>query len=524
MTSGQRSILWVDDEIDLLRPHILYLRGKGYRVTPASNGRDALELIEQEEFDVVLLDEMMPGMGGLAVLEGIQRRRPGLAVIMITKSEEENLMNEALGRRITDYLIKPVHPSQIWLACKKVFESGALARGTAVRDYVRERGREPEVPPEQLGWTQWTEAYLRAARWELELDALREEGLHAAHRSHVAEMNRHFCRFVEASYRGWIERAPGDRPLLSPEVVPQRVIPLLRQGEKVALVVIDCLRLDQWLMCEPLLAPEFRIRRETACSILPSATPYARNAIFSGLYPREIAARHPEFWREAQAEDTGKNRFERELLLQQLARHGASEKRVQYVKIVSRADAEEFERQVGSYADLDLVALVFTFVDAFTHGRGRDAILAEFAHDVGALRAHMATWFERSVVRSAIRSMGRQGRTTIVTTDHGNLQVQRAAAVRADRETSTGVRFKFGHALNCDPEEAVRLRDPEAFGLPTDRMMKTYLFAKEDRFFVYPRNRYEHERALRGSFQHGGISLEEMIVPLAVLQPQRPGG
>jgi CheY-like chemotaxis protein len=521
MASTERSILWVDDEIDLLRPHILYLRGKGYRVTPISNGQDALELLLRDDFDVILLDEMMPGMGGLTVLEEIQRQRPGQAVIMITKSEEENLMNEALGRRITDYLIKPVHPSQIWMAIKKVLDARALERGTAVRDYVRERGRVPEVPLEQLAWTPWTEAYRRAVRWELELDALREEGLGEAHRAHLTEMNRHFCRFVEASYRGWVERSPGDRPLLSPDFVPERVVPVLRRGEKAALIVIDCLRLDQWLACEPLLAPEFRVRTETACSILPSATPYARNAIFSGLMPGRIAAKHPEFWREAQQDDTGKNRFERELLLEQLARHGLGSKRVQYVKVVSRGDAEEFQRQVGSFADLDLVALVFTFVDAFTHGRGRDAILAEFAHNVGAMRAHMATWFERSVVRNAIQAMGRQGRTTIVTTDHGNLQVQRAATVRADRETSTGVRFKFGHALNCDPEEALRLRDPDAFGLPQDRLMKTYLFAKEDRFFVYPKNRYEHERVLRGSFQHGGISLEEMIVPLATLTPQR---
>jgi DNA-binding response OmpR family regulator len=523
MPPEARTILWVDDEIDLLRPHILYLRGKGYRVTPVSNGQDALELFEREDFDIVLLDEMMPGMGGLAVLEGIQQRRLGQAVIMITKSEEENLMNEALGRRITDYLIKPVHPSQIWMAIKKVLESRELERGTAVRDYVRERGREPAIPFERLAWSQWTEEYLRAARWELELEAVAEEGLRQAHRAHLAEMNRHFCRFVEAGYRGWVERTPGDRPLLSPEFVPARVVPLLREGRKVALIVIDCLRLDQWMFCEPILAPEFRIRREAACAILPTATPYARNAIFSGLYPREISVRHPEFWREAQQDETGKNRFERELLLQLLAREGLGSKRVQYVKVVSRADAEEFERQVGSYGDQDLVALVFTFVDAFTHGRSRDAILAEFATDAGALRAHLATWFERSVVLSAIRAMGRQGRVTIVTTDHGNVQVNRPAQVRADRETSTGVRFKFGHALNADPEQALRLRDPDSFGLPTDRLMKTYIFAKEDHFFVYPHNRYEHERALRGSFQHGGISLEEMIVPLATLQPLRSG-
>ncbi len=514
-----RRILWVDDEIDLLRPHILYLEGKGYQVTPVSNGYDALELADRERFDLLLLDEMMPGMGGLAVLEAIKERHPELSVIMITKSEEEHIMNEALGRKIADYLIKPVNPSQIFLACKKIFEAPSLERGTAVRDFVRQLEFERGAPLAGFSWSDWSAAYMRAARWGLELEAIEETDLQDAHRAQLDEFNRHFARFVSEGYREWVAAPASGRPLFSPEIVPARIAPLLQGGGRAALIVIDCLRMDQWLVFAPLLARDFRVTTEAACSILPTATPYSRNAIFSGLYPREIASRFPDFWQEAQIDETGKNRFERELLARLLARHGVAEQRIQYAKIASRPDAEELGRRMGSMADCDLVALVFTFVDTVTHGRGRDAILAEFAHDAAGLRAHLGTWFERSVLREAIREMGRQKRTVIVTTDHGNVQVRRPARVRADRHASSGVRFKFGKALRAESDQALLVEDPRAFGLPAGGLLKTYLFAREDYFLIYPTNQHSYERLLRESFQHGGISLEEMVVPLATLLP-----
>jgi len=342
MAVQRQRILWVDDEIDLLRPHILYLEGKGYQVTALSNGFDALELAEREEFDLVLLDEMMPGLGGLSVLETLKERHPGLPVIMITKSEEEHLMNEALGRKIDDYLIKPVNASQIFLACKKLFEARSLERGTSVRQYVRELGRGRGAPLDRFDWTGWTEAWRRAARWDLELEAIEETGLRDAHRAQVEELNRHFGRFVTAGYAEWLAARAG-RPLLSHEIVPERIVPLLGAGRRAALIVIDCLRMDQWLVFEPVLAEEFRVATEAACSILPTATPYSRNAIFSGILPRDLARQYPDFWREAQGEEgeTSKNRFERELLARLLARHGIAEQRIQYMKIVTRQDAED---------------------------------------------------------------------------------------------------------------------------------------------------------------------------------------
>ncbi len=518
MATNRQSILWVDDEIDLLKPHILYLEGLGYQVTAVTNGVDALDLVGRERFDVVLLDEMMPGMGGLEVLEGIKEHSPRLPVIMITKSEEENLMNEALGHKISDYLIKPVNPSQIHLACKKLFESADLQRGQAVRDYVREMGQGVEAT-DAADWRSWADLYLRAMRWDLELDRIAEEDLRQAHGSRLAEMNRNFGRFIEANYRGWVQRTPQGRPTLSPDVVPRTVIEPLRQREKAALIVVDCLRLDQWLLLESVLPGGLQVDLELACSILPTMTAYARNAIFSGLYPRDIARTYPGFWSETQADDLGKNRFEREMLMAMLQREGIAAEQVVYRKIVDRSDAEGLTRQMGSFADIDFVALVFTFVDTFAHGRSRDAIVAEFAQDVSALRAHLRTWFERSVVLEVIREMARQGRRTVVTTDHGNTQVRRPALVRGDRATSGGVRAKVGKALGCDAQEALLVREPAAFGLPEGGLMKNYIFAREDRFFVYSRHRHEHERQLRGTFQHGGISMEEMILPLATLRP-----
>ncbi len=519
MPAKRQRILWVDDEIDLLRSHILYLEEKGYRVTPVSNGRDALDLVSQETFDVVLLDEMMPGMGGLEVLEAIKASAPRLPVVMITKSEEENLMNEALGHKISDYLIKPVNPSQIFLACKKLFEAEDLEHGTTVRDYVRELGGLRAEPPSQLSWDGWTEHYLRSIRWDLQLDKIEEPDLRASHRTHLDDLNRGFSRYVEASYRGWLEQAPAGRPLLSPDILPQCIAPHLRDGRKVALLVVDCLRLDQWLAMEPLLPADVRVDLTPVGSILPTATAYARNAIFSGLFPRDLARTHPEFWNEVQNDNVGKNRFEEQMLTRALERLQLSPSGVHYRKIVTRGDADALTRQMGSLAARGLVALVFTFVDTFAHGRSRDAILAEFAHDVGALRAHLRTWFERSVLLAAIREMLRQGRTVVLTTDHGNIQVRRPSLVRGDRETSAGVRFKVGRALGCDPDSAVLVRDPHTFGLPAGGLLKNYIFAKEDHFFVFSRRRHDYERQIRDSFQHGGISMEEMIIPLVTLRP-----
>jgi DNA-binding response OmpR family regulator len=515
-----RRILWVDDEIDLLKPHRLFLESRGYVVVPASNARDALELIERERFDLVLLDEMMPGMGGLSFLEVLQEKRPYLPVIMITKSEEEDLMNQAIGKRITDYLIKPVHPSQIHLACKKVFERREIEREQRVRDYVRDLAQISSLPVSEFAWEDWTQLYLRMVRWDLELLRLEDAALRQTHQDHLASLNRDFCRFVESRYRGWIESAPGGRPLLSPDVVEQRVLPLLREGHKTALVVIDCMRLDQWLALEPLLVEFFDCRLELYASILPTATPYARNAIFSGLFPLDLARRYPDYWLEARDTEFSRNRYEKVLLRNLLERHGLAVDGLQYLKVTNREEAAQVARQAGSLADLDLCAMVFTFVDALSHGRSESELLQELAPDEDALRSHLRTWFAHSTLLQTLRTFAQRGMRVVVTTDHGSVRVRRGIQVRANRETSTGVRYKYGDNLVCDERAAIHLRDPQAFRLPVDGLVKHYLVAKEDYFFLYPNNFRKYERLFRDTFQHGGVSLEEMVLPLATLTPR----
>ena len=515
-----RKILWVDDEIDLLKPHLLYLRGKGYDVVPSSNGRDALDRLSREPFDLILLDEMMPGMGGVDFLDALKEQDPHLPVIMITKSEEEDLMNQAIGRRITDYLIKPVNPSQIWLACKRVFESRDIERNQRVRGYVEDLSRIQTLATDGFDWEDWTRLYLKMVRWDLELLRVEDSTLRQAHLDRLSDLNKEFCRFVEIRYRGWVEQAPRERPTLSPDILEQKVLPLIREGKRVSLVVIDCMRLDQWLVLETLLHDFYQCDLDLYASILPTATPYARNAIFSGLFPMEIARRYPEYWQEAQHTETSKNRYEKVLMKNFLERSGVSTDGLQYVKIYNRNEAIEFARQIGTLASLPLTALVFTFVDALSHGRSQSELLQELAPDEDALRSHLRTWFSHSILMETLQTFAARGVHVVLTTDHGSVMVRRATRVRANRETSTGVRYKFGDNLQCDERAAIHVRDPQSFKLPLDGLVKHYILAKENYYFLYPNNYHKYERLFRGSFQHGGVSLEEMVLPVATLTPR----
>jgi CheY-like chemotaxis protein len=515
-----RRILWVDDEIDFLKPHMLYLKGKGYDVFPCSNARDALDLLVHERYDLILLDEMMPGMGGLDFLDALKETDPYLPVVMITKSEEEDVMNEAIGRRITDYLIKPVNPSQIWLACKKVFDRRDIEREQRIRDYMEDFAKIQSLSTDGFGWDDWTKLYLKMVRWDLELLQAEDHALRHAHQGRISALNREFCRFVEAHYRGWVEQAAGQRPLLSTDIVEQKVLPLIREGKKVSLVVIDCMRLDQWLVLEPLVNEFFQSDLELFSSILPTATLYSRNAIFSGLFPMDIARRFPDYWQEAQETETGRNRYEKDLLKSLLDRSGVSSEALQYVKVYNRTEAQELSRNLGSLADLRLSALVFTFVDALSHSRSQSEILQELAPDEDALRSHLRTWFSHSILKETLAALAGRGVHVVICTDHGSVMVKKPTLVRARRETSTAVRYKFGDNLQCDERAAVHIRDPRVFKLPLDSLIKHYILAKEHYFFLYPNNYHKYERIFRGTFQHGGISLEEMVLPLVTLTPR----
>jgi len=520
MPNMNRRILWADDEIDMLRPHILYLQSKGFDVRPVSNGEDAVELAGKERFDVVLLDEMMPGMGGLATLEALQNASPGLPVIMVTKSEEEHLMDTALGKRVSDYLTKPVNPSQIFLSIKKVLESETLQRTQKTRDYVAEFNRLLTLRHGDLDWKDWLSLYSGVVEWDLELREMQNESLFQSHLDQKVQLNREFGRFVEGHYRAWAGRSRAERPPLSIDVIPEWVLPPIRQGRRVALVVIDCMRLDQWRMLEPLVAPYFDVRTDLYYSILPTATPYSRNAIFSGLFPAEIRSRHPEWWLEDAPKESSRNRFERELMEEQLQRHGVPPDSFRYQKVYTEQEGNLLRRKVGTWGNIQILAFVFNFLDMLAHGHSESEILHELAPDEEALRRLLQSWFQHSVLFEVLRILSRQDTTVIVTSDHGLVHCKRPAVVLGNRETSTSIRFKYGDNLVVEEGQAVHIKRPTDFQLPPGSLTKQYVLAKENFFFVYPTNQHHYERQFRGTFQHGGVSLEEMVLPVTTLTPR----
>jgi CheY-like chemotaxis protein len=520
MSPTDRKILWADDEIDLLKSHILLLESKGYRVTSVSNGSDAVACAAREKFDVVLLDEAMPGLGGLAALEAIKERDPALPVVLVTKNEAESLMDEAIGRRIDDYLIKPVRPTQLFLALKRLLESDRLQESRRAQDYVAELARLRMESAEGLDWRGWVDLYGRSAQWDIELDQVDDEGLKQAHEGQRRELNVEFGQYVETNYERW--PASPDRPPLSTDVVARWVAPHLREGTQVFFIVVDCMRLDQWLTVEPLLRPFFDVALDHHVAILPTATPYSRNAIFSGLFPEEIQRRHRELWLEGAGDERSKNRHERELLEAQLSRLDIQLSTApKYAKIYNAEEANNLRRQVVTYQNIPLVALVFNFLDMLTHGRSESDLLKELAPDESAFRSVMRSWFLHSSLFDALKWMARQDAVVVLTTDHGAVLSRRSALVYGNRDTSTNLRFKFGSNLQCDPKQAVYLKDPSRFRLPSDMLNKQYIIAKEDFYFIYPTKFHEYENKYRGSFQHGGISLEEMILPVATLTPRR---
>ena len=521
MTDTPRRVLWADDEIDLLTPHIRFLEQKGFAVTPVPNGEDALDALANGRFDVVLLDEMMPGLGGLATLDQIKARDLGVPVILVTKSEEESLMNEAIGRHITDYLIKPVNPSQVFLACKRVLDAARLQESQLARDYVAEMQRWQTLDLRALDWRGWTDLAVDIARWDVRFDGVRESGLEQAHLDFRKGLNVEFGKFVEDGYPGWV-RIAENRPMLSIDVVPRGVVPHLKAGKRVVFVIIDCMRLDQWFSLEPLLEDLFDIQREYYWSILPTATPYSRNAIFSGLLPADLWRKHPDLWQENNPEERTRNRYERQLLDHQLERLGATPaKGAKYHKIYDQEETQALRRQVHSFKSIGLVSLVFNFIDMLAHGRSESDILQELAPDEAAFRAVMKAWFVHSPLYEIFRALAQQPDcVTVLTTDHGAVLARRAALVYGNRDTSTNLRYKFGLNLNCDTKQAVIVRKPREFMLPDDGINKNYVLAREDFYFVYPTRFHEYERQYKGSFQHGGISIEEMVLPMLTLTPR----
>jgi hypothetical protein len=461
---------------------------------------------------------MMPGMGGLATLAAIKEIDPGLSVVLVTKSEEERLMEEAIGKRIDDYLVKPVNPSQIVLALKRLLDARKIQEGRFTRDYVSEFNRVQSIPTASLDADGWVDLFARLSELEVELFDIPDTGLKQPHLDLKQELNVQFAKFIEGNYRDWLHAK--ERPRLSHDIVPWLVAPLLREGKRVYLIIIDCMRLDQWIALSPMLEDLFEIRREHFYSILPSATPYSRNGIFSGLLPVEIARDHRAWWQETVNDERSKNRYEKDLLEAQLARLSLADRNFKYVKIYNVEEGNALRRQISTYSRLPLVAFVFNFMDILAHGRSESNILQELAPDEAAFRSVIRSWFSHSALFDILKSIAAEKASVVLTTDHGSVLGKRAALVYGNRETSTNLRYKYGSNLAVDPRQALHVKNPEDYFLPNEGLNKNYIFAKEDFYFVYPTKFHEYERQYRGSFQHGGISMEEMILPAVTLTPR----
>jgi CheY-like chemotaxis protein len=517
---AMKRILWVDDEIDLLKPHLLFLQARGYHVDAIANGDDALELMREAPYDLVLLDEQMPGRRGLEVLQILRREDPHQKVVMVTKSEEDLTMTEAIGRRVDDYLVKPTSPRQVLSVVTKILEGSSIRQQRAAQDFAARFGvlsheaQAASTPDEFAG------VYTELVDWQLRLGEAGEAGLLDTVQALLVDLRRSFGEWVVREYPHWVEDS-ADRPRLSVDLVREFLVPRLG-SDPVYFVVLDCMRLDQWRAIAPLLADFFEIEETYHYSILPTATPYARNAIFSGHYPDQIAADHPGWW-DASDDEGSLNAFEDELLIEQLKRLTGRDVPVHYEKIFSDRQGEQVRGRVNSALKTEgtVVALVFNFVDLMTHGRSESPILMEVARDEAALRDLTRSWFERSTAFGVLREAARRGLKVILTTDHGSILCHRPSTVFARRDATSNLRYKFGQDLRAeDASTAYLTQNEEDLRLPAGRLGMSYLVALDDYFFVYPTKLREYQARYRNSFLHGGISPEEMIVPVVTLTPR----
>jgi CheY-like chemotaxis protein len=520
-TGTGKRILWVDDEVDLLRPHLLFLQARDYHVDAIGNGDDALALLRENPYDLVLLDEQMPGRRGLEVLEILRREDPHARVVMVTKSEEDRTMNEAIGRRVDDYLVKPTSPRQVLSVVTRILQGSSIRQQQVAQDFASRWRQLSTLREEARSADEFRAVYTELVDWDIRLEAAGETGLLDTVHSLLTDLRRDFGVWLSDAYPRWM-RGANDAPTLSVDVVEKWLVPWLDGDDPVFFVILDCMRLDQWRVIAPLLAPYFEIEESFHYSILPTATPYARNAIFSGRYPDALARERPEWW-DASDDEGSLNAFEDELLEAQLRRLTRRDVPVHYEKIFTDRDGDQVRARVRSALKQpgSVVAMVFNFVDLMTHGRSESPILMEVAKDEAALRSLTRSWFERSTAFKVLKEAAAQGHRVVFTTDHGSILCQRPATVYAGRDATSNLRYKFGSDLRTEEASAAfRTQDSEDLRFPGGTLSTTYVIALEDRFFVYPTKLREYQARYRNSFLHGGISPEEMIVPTARLTPR----
>lgn len=513
--------MWIDNEITELQPHILFLEHNGYDITTATSDSEGLSILETGIFDAVLLDHKMPDIDGIRVLSKIKKSHPHLPVVIVTGSDQKPVMSAAIIHRVDDFLIKPVSPKQVASVLTFVFDHNAIEQDYTAQEYVVDFNKRRSLKQQQIvDWRTWIDCYVQMAEWDLRLDELpAADDLRETHRLEKQECQSEFARYVENHYCDWL--VGKDSPVLSVDVIYKHVLPEVQVGKQVLFAVLDCMRLDHWLTIQPLLQPYFDITTHYYYSILPTSTSYARNAIFSGLFPLELAQRYPNLWTEIDEENTSINRHEKKLMCMLLERHGIVLKpSPQYFKIFDVRGETEYLQWMNSVPRISLAALVVDFIDILTHKRSEMSLLKQLIPDEAAFRTAVRGWFQHSGLFKILKLLAERGVTVVLTSDHGSVLSERPARVSSNQVASSGIRFKLGSEIHVDEEVGLRITDPKRYRLPDDSTQKNYVLAKEDYYFVYATQYNDYKDQFVGGFQHGGISLEEMILPCVVLDPR----
>jgi len=520
MENKKIKILWVDDEIELLKPHIIFLENKDYWVQTATNGIDAIDLVKENLFDIIFLDENMPGLTGLETLSRIKALNSNIPVVMITKSEEEAIMDEAIGSKMADYLIKPVNPKQILLSIKKNLNQRELVTKQTTSAYQMEFSKLGMQINDSMSLEDWKEVYRKLVHWEMELSTSDDKAMDEVLQMQKNEANRSFSKFISRNYLSWLDPKNSNRPILSPDLVSKAIIPALSQGRKVFVMLIDNLRFDQWKAINTVISDYYNVVSEDLyLSILPTATMYARNSLFSGLMPSEIKKQYPDYWEEDDNEEGGKNNFEEELLRKQLTRNNRKEK-LYFEKITNIKSGKKSTENLNQILQADLSVMVFNFVDMVSHARTEMDMIKELASDEAAYRSLTLSWFKHSSLLDLVRELSSNNFDLILTTDHGTVKVNNPIKVVGERSTNTNLRYKHGRNLNYNPKEVFEIRRPDQAKLPATNVSTSYIFAMNQDFFAYPNNFNHYANYYRNTFQHGGISLEEMLIPIVKLTPK----
>lgn len=511
-------VLWVDDEIDLLKPHIIFLEKKNYKVTTAQSGTEALEEIKEQNFDIVFLDENMPGLTGLETLAELKEINASLPVVMITKSEEEYIMEEAIGSKIADYLIKPVNPNQILLSLKKNLDHSRLISEKTTSNYQQEFRKIAMDLSMINSYEEWAEMYQKLVYWELELEGIEDTGMFEILESQKTEANTQFCKFIDKNYPKWFD-GQTDAPIMSHTLFREKVMPVLSEKKPTLLIVVDNLRYDQWKAFEPFIANSYKKdTEEMYYGILPSATQYARNAIFSGMMPSDMEKMHPDLWLN-DTEEGGKNMFEDKFLAAQLKRLHLN-LNWSYNKISSLKQGKKLADNFKKHKDEDLTVIVYNFVDILSHSKTEMEVIKELASTDKSYRSLTQSWFKNSPLMDIIQQAAQMGFKLIITTDHGTINVKNPSKVIGDKNTSLNLRYKTGKSLTYEKKDVLAATDPASIHLPKINMSSSFIFAKGDLFFAYPNNYNHYVGYYRNTYQHGGVSLEEMVIPFVTLSPR----